>query len=55
MGREVGGIPSRFIRGIRSDRVPKELWMEEVWNLLQEVGIKIIPKKKKCKKGKMIV
>ena len=48
-------VTSRFIRGIRSDRVPKELWMEEVWNLLQEVGIKIIPKKKKCKKGKMII
>ena len=28
--------------------------MEEVWNLLQEVGIKIIPKKKKCKKAKWL-
>ena len=32
-----------------SDRVPKELWME-VHNIVQEVVIKTIPKKKKCKK-----
>ena len=30
------------------DRVPEELWMK-VHNILQEVVIKIIPKKKKCK------
>ena len=34
------------------DRVPEELWME-VHNIVQELVIKIIPKKKKCKKGKM--
>ena len=31
------------------DRVPDELWME-VCNIVQETGIKTIPKKKKCKK-----
>ena len=34
----------------RSDR-PDELWTE-VRDIVQETGIKIIPKKKKCKKGK---
>ena len=33
------------------DRVPEELWME-VHNIIQEVVIKIIHKKKKCKKAK---
>ena len=32
------------------DRVPEELWME-VHDTLQEAVIKIIPKKKKCKKS----
>ena len=31
------------------DRVPDELWME-VRDIVQETGIKTIPKKKKCKK-----
>ena len=31
------------------DRVPEELWME-VRDIVQETGIKTIPKKKKCKK-----
>ena len=31
--------------------VPDELWME-VCDIVQETGIKIIPKKKKCKKAK---
>ena len=35
------------------DRVPEELWME-VHDIVQEAGIKTIPKKKKCK-GKMTV
>ena len=30
-------------------RVPDELWME-VRDIIQKTGIKIIPKKKKCKK-----
>ena len=36
------------------DRVPEELWTE-VCDIVYEAGIKTIPKKKKCKKGKMIV
>ena len=36
------------------DRVPGELWME-VHDIVQEAVIKTIPKKKKCKKGKMVV
>ena len=35
------------------DRVPDELWME-VHDILQETGIKIIPKKEKCKKAKWL-
>ena len=35
------------------DRVPDELWME-VRGIVQEKGIKIIPKKKKCKKAKCL-
>ena len=33
------------------DRVPDELWME-VRDIVQETGIKTIPKEKKCKKAK---
>ena len=33
------------------DRVPEELWME-VCDMVQEAGIKTIPKKKKCKMAK---
>ena len=36
------------------DRVPDELW-NEVRDIVQETGIKIIPKKNKCKKGKIAV
>ena len=35
------------------DRVPDELWME-VHDIVQEIGIKTIPKKKKCKKAKWL-
>ena len=35
------------------DRVPEELWME-VRDIVQETGIKTIPKKKKCKKAKWL-
>ena len=35
------------------DRVPDELWME-VCDTVQEIGIKTIPKKKKCKKAKWL-
>ena len=33
--------------------MPEELWME-VGNIIQEVMIKTIPKKKKCKKAKCL-
>ena len=36
------------------DRVPEQLWME-VCNIVSDAVIKTIPKKKKCKKGKMVV
>ena len=35
------------------DRVPEELWMG-VRVIVQGTGIKIIPKKKKCKKAKWL-
>ena len=35
------------------DRVPDELWTE-VHDIVQESGIKTIPKKKKCKKAKWL-
>ena len=35
------------------DKVPDELWME-VHDIVQETGIKTIPKKKKCKKAKWL-
>ena len=35
------------------DRMPEELWTE-VSNILKEVVIKTIPKKKKCKKAKWL-
>ena len=36
------------------DKVPDELWME-VHDIVQETGIKTIPKKKKCKKSKTAI
>ena len=35
------------------DRVPDELQME-VHDIVQEIGIKTIPKKKKCRKAKWL-
>ena len=35
------------------DRVPKELWTE-VCDIVQEAGVKIISKEKKCKKAKWL-
>ena len=35
------------------DRVPDELWNEDR-DIVQETGIKTIPKKKKCKKAKWL-
>ena len=36
-----------------TDRVPDEIWME-VHNIVQETGIKTIPKKTKCEKAKWL-
>ena len=36
------------------DRVPEELWTE-VHDIVQETGIKTIPKKMKCEKAKVKV
>ena len=36
------------------DRVSEELWME-VCDIVQETGIKTVPKKKKMQKGEMAV
>ena len=36
------------------DRVPEELWME-ICDAVQEVVIKTSPKRKKYKKGKLVV
>ena len=41
------------IQGIRSDRVPEELWTE-VHNIVQKAKIKTITKKEKCKKAKLL-
>ena len=41
------------MQGIRSDRVPEELWTE-ARDIVQEAGIKMTPKKKKCKKVKWL-
>ena len=35
------------------DRVPEELW-KEVHNIVQEAGLKTVPKEKKCKKAKLL-
>ena len=44
-------VTNRFNRLDLIDRVSDELWIE-VHDIVQETGIKIIPKKKKCKKAK---
>ena len=36
-----------------TDKVPEELWME-VCDIVQEAGIKTIPKNKKCKRAKWL-
>ena len=43
-------VTNRF-KGL--DRVPEELWTE-VCNTVQEMVIKTIPKKKKCRKAKWL-
>ena len=44
-------VTNRFKGLALIDRVPEELWAE-VCDIVQEAGIKTIPKKKKCKKAK---
>ena len=46
-------VKNRFKGLYLIDRVPDELWME-VRDIVQETGIKTIPKKKKCKKAKWL-
>ena len=46
-------VTNRFKELALIDRVPEELWME-VCDAVQEAVIKIIPKKKKCKKAKWL-
>ena len=48
-----GEVTNRFKEFDLVDRVPEELWME-VHNIVQEVVIKTMPKKKKCKKAKWL-
>ena len=46
-------VKSRFKGLDLIDEVPEELWTE-VCDIVQEAGIKTIPKKKKCKKAKWL-
>ena len=46
-------VRNRFKGLDLTDRVPDELWME-VHDIVQDTGIKTIPKKEKCKKAKWL-
>ena len=46
-------VTNRFKRLDLIDRVPDELWTG-VHDIVQETGIKTIPKKEKCKKAKWL-
>ena len=46
-------VRNRFMGLDLIDREPDELWME-VRDIVHETGIKIIPKKKKCRKAKWL-
>ena len=46
-------VRNRFKRLDLIDRVPDELWTE-IPDIVQETGIKTIPKKKKCKQAKWL-
>ena len=58
---DLSQIPNSYTVEVRNrfkgldliDRVPEELWME-VHDIVQQTGIKTIPKKKKCKKSKWL-
>ena len=45
-------VTNRFKRLDLVDRVPEELWTEEVSNIVQQAVTKTTPKKMKCKKAK---
>ena len=45
-------VRNRFTGLDLIDRVPEELW-RGVRDIVEEAGIKTIPKKKKCKKAKL--
>ena len=47
------GVINGFKGLTLTDRVSEELWME-VHDIVQETGIKTIPKKKKCKQAKWL-
>ena len=47
-------VRNRFKGLDLTERVPEELWTE-VCDIVQETGIKTIPKKKKCKKAKCLM
>ena len=47
------GMRNRFKGLDLIDRVPDELWTE-VYDIVQETGIKTIPMEKKCKKAKWL-
>ena len=46
-------VRNRFKEPDLIDRVPDELWTE-IHDIVQETGIKTIPKKKKCKQAKWL-
>ena len=50
---DLNQVRNRFKELDLIDRVPDELWTE-VHDIVQEIMIKIIPKKKKCKKAKWL-
>ena len=58
---DLNQIPYDYIVEVRNrfkgldliDRVPDEVWME-VRDIVQETGIKTIPREKKCKKSKWL-
>ena len=53
MEEKKGYVRNRFKGLDLIDRVPDELWTE-VHDIVQETGIKTIPKKKKCKKAQWL-
>ena len=58
---DINQIPYNYTVEVRNifkgldviNRVPEELWTE-VRDIVQETGIKTIPKKRKCKKAKLL-